>query len=192
MKLKAMNIVDRAARLAMGAHNGTNRDGDGNVPYIVHPHAVVAMLKEWGFSEKSAPVTLAVAWCHDVLEDTDTPEEAILDLDAALGPQILSGVQRLTFRPTAPNGTAEYGRQKSAYIGKVSRTAPPEVLVVKIADRLCNTLDFLADGRPAKALEYFGYGEPLFERIPACAHARAIGKTRKQVLLRLEAANGMA
>ena len=185
-----MNVVDKAARLAMIAHNGTNRDGEGNIPYIVHPHAVVAMLKDWGFSEKADPVTLAVAWCHDVLEDTDTPEEAILDLDVELGRQILSGVKRLTFRPTAPNGSAEYGLQKAAYIEKVARTAPPEILVVKIADRLCNTLDFLADGRPVKALEYFGYGEPLFERIPACAHAKAIEKSRKQVLLRLAVANG--
>ncbi len=183
-----MNIVDRAARLAMVAHNGTNRDGEGNIPYIVHPHAVVSMLKDWGFSEKADPVTLAAAWCHDVLEDTDTPEEAILDLDVALGPQILSGVKRLTFRPTAPNGTAEYGCQKAAYIEKVARTAPPEILVVKIADRLCNTLDFLADGRPQKALEYFGYGEPLFARIPVCAHAKAIEQSRKRVLLRLHGA----
>ncbi len=185
-----MNVVDKAARLAMVAHNGTNRDGPGNVPYIVHPHAVVVMLKEWGFSEKADSVTLAVAWCHDVLEDTDTPEEAILALDVELGPQILSGVKRLTFRPTAPHGSGDYGRQKADYIEKVAQTAPPEILVVKMADRICNTLDFLADGRSAKALEYFGYGAPLFARIPVCAHVKAIEKTRKQVLLRLAAANG--
>jgi len=185
-----MNVVDKAARLAMVAHNGTNRDGEGNIPYIVHPHAVVAMLKEWGFLEKADPVTLAVAWCHDVLEDTDTPESAILGLDLELGPQILSGVRRLTFKPNVPHGSTDYGRLKADYIAAVARTAPPEILVVKIADRLCNTLDFLADGRPAKALEYFGYGEPLFARIPVCAHARAIEKSRKRVLLRLAVSNG--
>ena len=185
-----MNVVDKAARLAMVAHNGTNRDGEGNIPYIVHPHAVVAMLKEWGFSEKADPVTLAVAWCHDVLEDTDTPESAIRDLDLELGPQILSGVRRLTFKPNVPHGSTDYGRLKADYIAAVARTAPPEILVVKIADRLCNTLDFLADGRPAKALEYFGYGEPLFARIAECAHARAIEKSRKRVLLRLAVSNG--
>lgn len=185
-----MNIVDKAARLAMVAHNGTNRKGPGNVPYIVHPHAVVAMLKEWGFSEKKDPVTLAVAWCHDVLEDTDTPEAAIRDLDPGLGPAILSGVRRLTFQPDVPHGSADYGRLKADYIANVARKAPPEILVVKIADRLCNTLDFLADGRSQKALEYFGYGEPLFARIPICAHARAIEKTHKRVLLRLAVANG--
>lgn len=41
-----MNVVDRMARLAMIAHNGVNRKGPGNKPYIVHPHAVVVMLKD--------------------------------------------------------------------------------------------------------------------------------------------------
>ena len=41
-----MNVVDRMARLAMIAHNGVNRDGPCNVPYIVHPYAVVSMLKD--------------------------------------------------------------------------------------------------------------------------------------------------
>ncbi len=181
-----MNVVERAARLAMVAHNGTNREGPGNVPYIVHPHAVVAMLKEWGFSEKDDPVTLAVAWCHDVLEDTDTPEEVILGLDVALGAKVLDGVRRLTFRPGVSSNSPDYGRLKAAYIENVARTAPPEILVVKIADRLCNTLDFLADGRPAKALEYFGYGEPLFARIPVCNQATAIEKTRRQVLRQIQ------
>ena len=184
-----MNTVERAARLAMVAHNGTNRKGPGNVPYIVHPHAVVAMLKEWGFSEENDPVTLAVAWCHDVLEDTDTPEEAILGLDAAFGAKVLDGVRRLTFCPHMPSNSPDYGRLKAAYIETVARTAPPEILVVKIADRLCNTSDFLADGRPAKALEYFGYGEPLFARIPVCNHARAIERSCRQVLQRLLVAN---
>lgn len=43
-----MNIVDKMARLAMIAHSGVNRNGPGNVPYIVHPHAVVTVLKDWG------------------------------------------------------------------------------------------------------------------------------------------------
>ena len=33
-----MNVVERMARIAMVAHNGVNRDGHGNVPYVVRPH----------------------------------------------------------------------------------------------------------------------------------------------------------
>lgn len=169
-----MNVVDKMARLAMIAHNGVNRDGPGNVPYIVHPHAVVSMLKGWGYTETDDPVTLAVAWGHDMLEDTDTPESAIRDVDDALGERILAGIKMLTFTPGVPSGHPDYGRLKAAYIANVALAAPPEVIVVKIADRLCNTLDFMADGNVEHANAYLGYGEPLSRRIGDCKHSKAI------------------
>ena len=169
-----MNVVDRMARLAMVAHNGVNRDGPGNVPYIVHPHAVVSMLKEWGYTEKDDPVTLAVAWGHDLLEDTDTSESAILDVDDILGERILAGIKLLTFSPSVPSGHPDYGRLKANYIANVANAAPPEVIVVKIADRLCNTLDFMTDGDEEHAYAYLGYGEPLAKRIGDCKYADKI------------------
>lgn len=169
-----VNVVDRMARLAMIAHNGVNRTGPGNVPYIVHPHAVVALLKEWGYMEKDDPVTLSVAWGHDVLEDTNTPEAAIRDVDDVLGVQILAGIKMLTFKPGVLSGHPDYGRLKAEYIANVARTAPPEIIVVKIADRLCNTLDFMADGDAEHAYAYLGYGEPLFRRIEDCKYSGAI------------------
>lgn len=169
-----MNVVDRMARLAMIAHNGVNRDGPGNVPYIVHPHAVVSMLKEWGYTEAADTVTLAVAWGHDVLEDTDTSEDAIRNVDDLLGERILSGIKMLTFMPGVPSGHPDYGRIKANYIDRVARTAPPEIVVVKIADRLCNTLEFLHDGEVEHAHAYLGYGEPLATRINDCKYANKI------------------
>ena len=176
-----MNVVDRMARLAMIAHNGVNRDGPGNVPYIVHPLAVVSMLKEWGYTEADDLVTLAVAWGHDVLEDTDTPESAIRDVDAVLGERILAGIKMLTFTSGVPSGHPDYGRLKAGYIDLVARTAPPEVVVVKIADRLCNTLDFMNDGDAEHAYAYLGYGEPLFRRIGDCKYSEAIFDTWRSV-----------
>lgn len=169
-----MNVVDKMARLAMVAHNGVNRDGQGNVPYIVHPHAVVAMLKGWGYNEQDDAVTLAIAWGHDVLEDTDTPESAILAVDDVLGERILAGIKTLTFVPGVPSGHPAYGRLKADYIARVAHYAPPEVVVVKIADRLCNTLDFIDDGKAERAREYLGYGEPLKCRIKECRHSNMI------------------
>ena len=176
-----MNVVDRLARLAMIAHNGVNRDGPGNVPYIVHPHAVVSMLKGWGYTETDDPVTLAVAWGHDVLEDTNTPESTLRDVDDVLGERILSGIKLLTFKPGVPPGHSDYGRLKANYIAGVARTAPSEIIVVKIADRLCNTLDFMNDGAAEHAYAYLGYGEPLFPRIGDCKHAEAILETWRSV-----------
>ena len=172
-----MTVVDKMARLAMIAHNGVNRNGPGNVPYIVHPHGVVALLKEWGYTEADDPVTLAVAWGHDVLEDTATPESAIRDVDEVLGERILAGIKLLTFRPNVPSGHPEYGSLKASYIANVARTASSEIIVVKIADRLCNTLDFMADGEVEHARAYLGYGEPLRARIKDCRYAEAIGNT---------------
>ena len=176
-----MNVVDRMARLAMIAHNGVNRDGPGNVPYIVHPHAVVSMLKEWGYTDAADTVTLAVAWGHDVLEDTDTSEDAIRNVDDLLGERILSGIKMLTFMPSVPSGHPDYGRIKANYIDRVARTAPPEIVVVKIADQLCNTLDFMNDGDEEHAYAYLGYGEPLFRRIGDCKHPEAILETWRSV-----------
>ena len=169
-----MNDVERMARLAMIAHNGVNRDGPGNVPYIVHPHAVVSMLKSWGYTESDDAVTIAVAWGHDVLEDTDMPESEILRVCGELGPRVLDGIRRLTFVPGVPSGHPDYGRLKAEYIKKVAETAPVEILPVKIADRLCNALDFKEDGNLEHAQAYFGYGQPLFERIGELKYAARI------------------
>ena len=176
-----MNVVDRMARVAMIAHNGMNRDGPGNVPYIVHPHAVVSMLKEWGYTETDDPVTLVVAWGHDVLEDTNTPESVIRGVDDLLGERILAGIKMLTFKPGVPSGHSDYGRLKASYIANVALTAPSEIIVVKIADRLCNTLDFMNDGDAEHAYAYLGYGEPLFRRIGDCKHPEAILETWRSI-----------
>ncbi len=169
-----MNVVDRMARLAMIAHNGVNRDGPGNVPYVVHPHAVVSMLKGWGYTETDDPVTLAVAWGHDILEDTDTPESAIRGVDDVVGERILAGIKMLTFKPGVPSGHPDYGRLKASYIDNVALAAPSEIIVVKIADRLCNTLDFMDDGDAEHAYAYLGYGDPLATRIKDCKYANKI------------------
>ena len=96
-----------------------NRKGPGNVPYIAHPHAVVSMLKEWGYSEESDPATLAVAWGHDVLEDTDTPESAIREIDDMLGERILSGIKMLTFAPDVSGETLARGRHMVSKIHRL-------------------------------------------------------------------------
>lgn len=174
--------VRRMARLAISAHEGQFRSGPGDLPYVVHPHAVVAMLKSWGYSVWRDPVTLAVAWGHDILEDTDTPEDAIRSVDDKLGERILDGIKMLTFKPNVPSGHPEYGRLKADYINQVANNAPPEIIVVKIADRLCNTIDM---GNSDYARTYYGYGNPLFERIKDCKYANRIDDSRREVVFSL-------
>ena len=173
----------------MIAHNGINRKGEGNIPYIVHPHDVVCMLKSWGYTEEKHPITLSVAWTHDVLEDTDTPEDTFLKIGGELGKLILDGVKMLTFECPIESSNPNYGVLKNMYIKKVAQNASPEILVVKIADRLCNTLEFLANGNPKRAQMYFSYGEPLFERLAELEFFKRIRITLEEVREKLRMKN---
>jgi len=60
-----------------------------NEPYIVHPALVAQIVTEIGADEAS----IAAAWCHDVLEDTNKAPNELLKL---LGKDVLGLVRELT------------------------------------------------------------------------------------------------
>lgn len=157
------DIVKNMEALARKWHEGAFRKGPGNVPYIVHPEAVVEKLRGWGYNDREDAVTLAVAWGHDLLEDTKCPAEEIL---AAGGEAVLAGIKSLTFvLPKQPRlSKAARDAKKNEYIQNVAKTASPEILVVKMADRLCNTMDFVRANNKWGD-EYLRLGECLFERV---------------------------
>lgn len=64
-----INIVSVAENIATKAHEGQFRKG-GEIPYITHPQRVAKRVE--GDLEAQA-----VAWLHDVLEDTDVTEEEL-------------------------------------------------------------------------------------------------------------------
>ena len=120
-------------------------------------------LREWGYNENDDAVTLAVAWGHDLLEDTKCPDAEIL---AAGGPEVLAGIKTLSFNPPKyPRLTdEEWDKKKDEYIHNVAATAAPEILVVKMADRICNTMDFIRANNKW-GYEYLVLGECLFDRV---------------------------
>ena len=65
-------LFDRAARLAIDAHNGTERRGKG-FPYIIHPMEAAAIVA----TITNDPEMLAAAVLHDVVEDTDVTIDQI-------------------------------------------------------------------------------------------------------------------
>ena len=71
--LRTMNLVDLAESIARKAHEGLFRR-DGVTSYITHPERVVARLMAQGVTDERI---LAIAWLHDVLEDTDTDIEEL-------------------------------------------------------------------------------------------------------------------
>ncbi|MBR3314661.1 MAG: bifunctional (p)ppGpp synthetase/guanosine-3',5'-bis(diphosphate) 3'-pyrophosphohydrolase [Atopobiaceae bacterium] len=80
------NIVDKARSVCMSKHEG-QRDKLGE-PYYKHPFAVADMLD--GETEKS------VAYLHDVLEDTDTTAEWLLE--QGFPAEVVSAIEEVTRR----------------------------------------------------------------------------------------------
>ena len=152
-----MTVVDQVAELARKYHEGQLRD-NGKTPYITHPEAVVKRLRGWGVDEQNGEddiISLAVAWGHDLFEDTKIDEREIEKLNP-YGWKIAEGIRTLTFR--ASDGA------KQLYIAGVAQHAEPRILLVKIADRLCNAMERLeTDDR--KAMSYIDAGKPLLENV---------------------------
>lgn len=67
-----MNLLDAAIYVATDAHRGALNQHDGEL-YIHHPQRVAISLRDAGYSEKYQ----AVAWMHDVVEDTDWTLEKV-------------------------------------------------------------------------------------------------------------------
>ena len=151
-----MKCVENMKALAERGHAGQLRK-DGRTPYIEHPRAVAALLAKWGVADGA---TLAIAWGHDLLEDTDVSEA---EIRRAAGSRhaaaVLAGIKALTRdRAAWPD--------KKEWLKHVARTAPPAALLVKAADRISNTRDFLALGDPGKARDYLAQGAPVFALAP--------------------------
>lgn len=157
------SVVKAMKKLAKKMHKRDTKPRKvTNAPYITHPAKVVEMLKAWGYSEadEEGAVVLSVAWGHDLLEDTKVTKAELAEAAGPLADRVIAGIETLTFDEAS-------GLSKDDYILNVARTAKPEYLVVKMADRLCNTLDFVFSGNPW-CREYLKLGEPLFERRSEC------------------------
>ena len=115
--------------LAEKYHAGQTRQGEGYIPYIVHPRDVVETLISWG--EKEDSPLIEMAWGHDLLEDTAVTEQEIL---AVSSERVLNGIKMLTHAGNV---------DKAAYLQSVADSGNRDVLLVKISDRICNTNDFV-------------------------------------------------
>ena len=89
-----LNIIEQAARVCVQAHGGQVRKGDGQ-PYLVHPVMVALKLAQHGFPD----AVIAAVLVHDVLEDTDYPEERFR---AELGDEVYTIVKAVTHNESLP------------------------------------------------------------------------------------------
>lgn len=140
-----MNIILKAAQFAKQAHGDQKRKHTGE-PYIVHPMRVAGMmaLHPITVDEGYAPLAMltgeqmvAVAWLHDVLEDTTvTPAE----LEQAFGSPIVTGVVHLTGTPPTPGMNRE--QRKRHDFAKLAASAR-EIRIIKLLDRHDNLRDLV-------------------------------------------------
>ena len=178
--------VQRMATLAYERHKGQYRKWPDGRPYIVHPQAVYDMLyKKWGYTEENDVVSLCVAWGHDLLEDAkpedrEAIEREIVAAGGKWGEEVLTGI--LTLSLIIPKGLSdeEYDKRKNDYMEGIADNAPLAVLAVKMADRLCNTLDF-AQSDKGKARGYLGKGMCLFRRLDQMPRPDLIRKSLAEV-----------
>ncbi|HWB02066.1 MAG TPA: hypothetical protein VG796_03515 [Verrucomicrobiales bacterium] len=125
-----MSLSEQAEEIARRAHKGQFRR-DGMTPYIMHPAGVVARVGD-------CETRRAVAWLHDVLEDTkETPESLAA---AGMPAEVVEAVVCLTRRPEV-----SYEDYLAGVLGN------PLARAVKIADMLHN----LSDGPSPKQIRKY-------------------------------------
>ena len=138
--LDSEDVVGRALDLAYRLHKGQCRAS--GEPYILHPIAVAAILKDLGGSN----AMIAAGFLHDVVEDTDVSCDQIEEKFGKEVRQLVEGVtklSKLSFESKTESQAENFRRMFLAMAQDI------RVIIVKLADRLHNmrTLEHL---RPEK------------------------------------------
>lgn len=154
-------MIKKAYEFAKAKHEGQIRKS--GEPYIQHPIEVAYICAQL----QSGPATIASAFLHDVVEDTDTTIE---DIEREFNPEVakivdaLTKIQRMKLsHMTAEDFEAEDHRK--IFLGMAQDV---RVILVKLADRLHNlrTLDSLAPNRQmALAKETLEVFTPIAHRL---------------------------
>jgi guanosine-3',5'-bis(diphosphate) 3'-pyrophosphohydrolase len=124
------SIYDNAKNLATYKHGktGATRRFTG-LPYIVHPEGVERILQSLTSDED----LLAAAWAHDLLEDTDTNFDELMN---EIGENAASIVLEVT---TDKGIRAKYGKERAIDMELMNLSS--KALSLKLADMLYNYSD---------------------------------------------------
>ena len=129
------------------------------LPYVVHLASVCMELIRALEAEPSRDGDLAVpcALLHDVLEDTTTPRA---DIERAFGARVAAGVDALSKKDVAdPMGDS---------LNRIL-AQPPEVAMVKLADRITNLAPPPPHWTPEKIAEYRAEAETILRELGAAS-----------------------
>jgi len=124
VKYKLVNIIEKAVRISVVAHKDQTRKGD-DLPYIIHPFMVAIKLAKNNFPD----TVIAAALTHDVLEDTEYPEDKLKN---ELGAEVLEIVKSVTNDDSLP-----WEEKKKKYVETV-RAGSDGAKAVAVADKIHN------------------------------------------------------
>lgn len=144
------DLYDAALRFAAEAHLGLTVKGS-DLPYVVH-FTLVAMetIRVLRVEPVERPdLAVQCALLHDVVEDTGTPLSRVR---ARFGPDVASGVDALSKRPDVEQALGK----EAALFDSVRRIReqPPEIWMVKLADRVTNMAPPPSQWSPDKRRDY--------------------------------------
>jgi len=130
-----MSLFDDAVILAVRAHSGMTRKGDG-APYILHPMESAAIVG----TMTDDPEILAAAVLHDVVEDTPV---TLREIESRFGGRVAALVAAETEekRPDRPAPETWHAR-KAAALAALERSADPAVKLLWLGDKLSNMRSF--------------------------------------------------
>lgn len=122
-------LIIKAAQFAAHAHRLMSRDGSG-LPFITHPARVAARVT---YNEIATPQTVAAAWLHDTVEDTDVN---LVQIGTVFGSGVASYVDQLTnVRHDKTKMTRE---ERKAADRKRLAGVTPQAKIMKLIDRIDN------------------------------------------------------
>lgn len=121
--------VYRAYLFGADAHSGQKRRS--GEPYIYHPLAVAHILSDMRMDYKC----LIAAILHDVIEDTHTPKEKIVELFDDEVAELVDGVSKLTKIDFSSQLEAQAASLRKMLL---AMTKDIRVILIKLADRLHN------------------------------------------------------
>ena len=125
-------MIDRAAKFAEQAHKGAHRKGT-RIPYIVHPLETALIASMLTNDEE----ILAAALLHDTIEDCE-------GVDANVLKEMFSARVAGIVSQESEDKSKTWMERKSATIERL-KTAPIEVQMIVLADKLSNMRDIDRD-----------------------------------------------
>src|SRR5437016_14617263 len=154
-----LDLVRRAYAFSQEVHDGQRRmSGE---PYHVHPLAVAGLLVDF----KMDVTTVTAGLLHDVLEDTTTTKDVLVQ---RFGDDIAELVDGVTKIGKLAFASREERQAENFRKMLVAMARDMRVLMIKLADRLHNmrTLDYLPSDRAKKiAHETLDIYAPLAHRL---------------------------